>query len=226
MNNGFDIQAAYAITNHLAVTADMYKRWEKDIYSYYRNTYAFDSSVVKYKRGVVNIGFGYFFPTNRKQTNFINVYAGIGSGRMKVYDNGTYDSSVYNAAYYTNFFQWYIHPAFTFMPYRKAFLSVGTKFIFVNYYDVHTNYNQSQLYAAHLNVLQNRMRSIFQPSVNMQIPVNRSGWMFINWGFALSLFGDSSDGEYVSRFANLSAGLTIDFLKYKKRNKKASSRYQ
>ena len=67
---GWDLQGAYAISNHWAVTAAYFSRREKDVYDYI--SYNSQSSVVKYKRNLFDIGGGYFVPLNAKKTITFN----------------------------------------------------------------------------------------------------------------------------------------------------------
>ncbi|MEJ7672135.1 MAG: hypothetical protein WKF59_05375 [Chitinophagaceae bacterium] len=65
---GWDLQGAYAISDHWALTASYFNRREQDVYNYmYSNP--FDSSVVKYKRNLFEIGGGYFLSLNQKNHN-------------------------------------------------------------------------------------------------------------------------------------------------------------
>lgn len=220
-NNGFDIQAAYAVSRHWAITLDAYGRWEKDVYNANRFSYYFDSSSLRYKRVMINASAGYFFPTNSAQTIFMNIYTGIGFGKMNLHDKGRLDSTAYSRFYSSDIIKWHIHPAFTFIPYKKAWLSVGTKFTFLKYSKPGTNYTANELDAAYLHALQNNVRFFFEPSVTLQIPVSRLPWIFINGGFSICISGNEVQTSY-SRFLNASVGLTFDFFKYVKRNKKTS----
>src|SRR6185436_15498399 len=48
-NDGLDLQAAYAVSDHFALTADYFKRNEKDVFKDYDRS-LFDSSVIRYDR--------------------------------------------------------------------------------------------------------------------------------------------------------------------------------
>src|SRR6188474_2639221 len=57
-NDGLDLQAAYAVSDHFALTADYFKRNEKDVFKDYDRS-LFDSSVIRYDRNLTNFGAGY-----------------------------------------------------------------------------------------------------------------------------------------------------------------------
>lgn len=64
--NGFDLQAGYAISNHIGIIASYYNRRE---YEEERN-YNRGSSTVNYKRDFADVGIGYFRPINKRKTIF------------------------------------------------------------------------------------------------------------------------------------------------------------
>ncbi len=62
-NKGYDIQAAYALTNHFGLLASRYERKESDGFKRFRvlrNATSFDTSLAQYRRHFTEAGAGYF----------------------------------------------------------------------------------------------------------------------------------------------------------------------
>jgi hypothetical protein len=113
---GVDLQAAYAVGNHWAITTGYFNRRERDVYNYYNNNGPFDSSVVNYKRNLVDMGAGYFISLNPKKTIIFNFYGGMAFGKFSFDDNGQNDGAGYNRFHNSNISKWYFQPAINFMP--------------------------------------------------------------------------------------------------------------
>ena len=158
-NHGFDIQAAYAVTNHWALTFDHFSRKEKDIYDFYKYSRynIFDSSVVNYQRSITGFGGGYFIGLNERKKITFNIYGGAGFGKFNINDKGTDDSSaVYTRFHKTNVVKWYIQPGFNFMPGKYFWFSITTRFVFTRYSGITTSYSQQELEGLHLTNLENK----------------------------------------------------------------------
>jgi len=59
-NRGFDLQGAYAITNHFAIAANYYRRNESNNGS--KSSFRLDSANLRYKRQLTELAVGYFTP--------------------------------------------------------------------------------------------------------------------------------------------------------------------
>ena len=68
--NGFDLQAAYAISDHWALTTGFFERTERDIFTSTRYNF-FDSSILDYKRHITDMGGGYFIPLDKGKNLFV-----------------------------------------------------------------------------------------------------------------------------------------------------------
>ena len=220
-NHGFDVQAAYAITGHWALTADYFSRKEKDVYNYYQYG-LFDSSVVSYRRNMVSIGGGYFFGLNKRRKITFNIYGGAGLGKFSISDKGIDDSaSVYTRFHRANVVKWYIQPGFNFMPGNYFWCSFTTRFVFTRYPTVNTSYSYPELDGLNLLNLANRTLSFFEPSFNIQFGIPSCPWLKINSGFTLSanLTRIRKDDyvNYHSRTLTAFAGLNFDLSRINKK---------
>jgi len=214
-NRGFDIQGAYAITDHWAITADHFYRRERDVYNFSEYS-TFDSSIVNYKRNITGFGTGYFREMNRRGTVFFTVYGGVGFGKFNIHESGKDTTpAVYSRLYQSNLTKWYLQPGINFMPRSAFWCSVTTRFVFAKYSRTTTTYSQSEQETFNLKNLDGRTLSFFEPSYNMQVSVPHCPWLKINGGFSLSLNvtpnRDENNGSYYdSRGITASLGLTFD----------------
>jgi hypothetical protein len=87
-SDGIDIQTAYSLTDHWAITASYFYRRENDVYNYNSYSQPFDSSFVKYKRNLFEAGGGYFVPLNTKKSITANLYVGVAAGKFTFNDVG------------------------------------------------------------------------------------------------------------------------------------------
>ncbi|MBS1610952.1 MAG: hypothetical protein JSS70_19795 [Bacteroidetes bacterium] len=222
-NRGYDIQAAYAVTDHWAVTFDHSYRQEKDIYNFYEYS-GFDSSIVRYRRQITSVGAGFFHEMNRRGTVMFNFYGGVGFGKFNINDQGIDDSlTAYTRFHNSHVTKWYLQPAINFMPGTAFWCSISTRFVFIKYSNIATSYNPEEQERFDLKNLNNRVLSFFEPSYNMLIGLPRCPWLKINGvvAFAANISSDNNDGygiRYHSRGITGSLGLT--FVPSKLREKK------
>ena len=123
-NRGYDLQGAFAISNHWALTGSHYNRKEQDVYNAGYTTNYFDSSIVRYKRNITDIGAGYFMQMGKNRNAFFALYGGIGKGKLTWNDQGLDKSSLpYQRNLQVNLMKYFIQPAFNF--YSARYFSFG-----------------------------------------------------------------------------------------------------
>ncbi len=213
-NQGVDLQSAYAVTNHFALTFDFYKRWEKD---FYNTTYvpSYDSSIVGYKRDLTSLGAGYFFFLDKNKEITFNVYGGIGLGNFTIHDN-TIDPSGYNF-YKSNLTKWYLQPSFNFIINKYIYISYILKFSLVHYYNVATSYSGDELADYNLNSLPNSTLLFKENTVAFQFLLSKPDCLRIETSF--TIVSNAPEGYADRRATNASLGLVCDLSKihYKKK---------
>jgi len=219
-NRGFDLQAAYSITDHFAITADYFKRTERDIYiktpendvfSY------FDSSVVNYNRKLWNMGVGYFTALDKRKTITFNFYGGIGFGKFSLIDNGADAAQAYTRNHNTDITKWYIQPSIHFMPERYFSIGLVTKFSFVHYGNISTTYTASEQNYYSLDWLPGRTLSFFEPTLNIQAGSARLDWLKIEGSFCSTPLDPATPSNRLkTRGWNASIGLVFDLTRLKK----------
>jgi hypothetical protein len=207
--HGYDMQGAYSIADHWALTAGYFNRKEKNIYSYYSFNSPFDSSIVKYKRNLVELGAGYFLPLDREKDIFFNLYGGIGFGKFSFDDNGINNGTAYNRYHTSNITKWFFRPAInvTTGRYFRAALLLGSSL--VHYGNIHTSYTATELQSFSLDRIANRTLYFFEPGINFQFGVPEFPWIKLDMSIS-GVSHSSVDDILGVRGANTSIGLTFD----------------
>ena len=217
--HGFDVHGAYALSNHWAVTAGYFFRREKDYYTT-RNS-IFDSSDVRYKRNILDVGAGYFVFLDASKKISANIYAGIGEGNFSINDAGFNDSLAYNRFHNSSITKWYIMPSLNFFSSQSFRFSFATKFSFVHYGKIQTSYTGYELSYFGLDKIANTTLYFFEPAFSFQFGSREVPWLGINIVSSFTSDYHSHDDYNEShlnvRGANLSIGLSADFSKMKKK---------
>jgi len=214
-SNGFDMQAAYAITNHWAVTAAVFSRKEEDVFPN-KQSNIFDSSVVNYKRSIIEFGGGYFVPLNHQKTITFNLYGGMGLGRFIIDDAGKdANGSLYARNHKSGIIKWYIQPGLNFMlsEYFKFSLLLG-RLSFVHYANIKTNYTDDELKYFYLDKISNQTLAFLEPGTSIQIGIPQLPWLKIDG--SVTLTSALPDNYPNVRWLNGSIGLSFDFSKSRK----------
>ena len=214
--HGFDLQGAYAIGNHWALTAGYFNRREQDVYSRSYNLY--DTSVVRYKRNLFDIGAGYFIPLNTKKTITANFYGGFANGKFSFDDNGLDNNhTVYNRYHESAITKWFFQPSINFMTGRYVRFSFAAKFSFVHYGKIQTSYTSNELGYFGLDRIANKTIYFFEPSLNIQFGIPKYPWVKIDAVTSGTSYYYSDNSHLDVRGSNASIGLSFDFSKMKQK---------
>lgn len=214
-NRGFDLQAAYAVGNHLAVTATHFNRRERDIYpdEYYN---FFDSSDINYKRSITDIGLGYFVPVNEPGTLSFNIFGGIGLGKFSFTDRGIDNTGqLYGRFHRTSVTKGFVQPAFNLMANEYFRAAIIGRLSFVHYNNAVTNYSDEESRYFSLDRINNRTFTFFEPTLYFQVGFAQTPWLKIDGGITLSSDPASRVSGLETRNFNASVGLCFDFSKLK-----------
>jgi hypothetical protein len=215
-NDGLDLQAAYAVSDHWALTADYFKRNEKDVFLNYDRSF-FDSSVVRYDRHLSNFGAGYFMPITKDKQIMFNVFGGLGFGKFSFTDNGIDNGNNYSRYYNSDMTKWYIQPAINFFPGKYFRTGLIGKVSWVHFGAVATSYTPAELEYYDLDLLPGKTLSFFEATWNMQLTFNKMNWLYLDGGFTLCSEPFDNAINLEARNFNASIGLSIDFSKMKKK---------
>ncbi len=208
-SNGFDVQGAVAVTDHIAVQGNFYSRSEKG----YTGSSNGDSSVVRYKRNLVEFGAGYFTSINKKESVYFQVFGGVGFGKLNLKDAGnTFNGSIYNNFYNANFNKYYLEPAIIFRKKDLFAASLSTRFSLLSFRNIHTDYTKDERIDYKLDSLDHFNTVFLEPAFVNSFGFKKLPGMKIEYQFGLSLALDpNTDGQLFDyRPFNFSIGLTFD----------------
>jgi hypothetical protein len=165
-NRGFDLQAAYAFSNHFAVQASYFNRVESN--NGYKNGGNLDSAFIHYKRNLTEAGFGYFVPLNDDNEAMFQVFAGAGKGRFSFTDNGKDETgNAYNRSHQATITKWYIQPALMLRSEDNFASSFSSRFSFINFSSIKTNYTPAELTYYKLDGLANGSVAFWEPALTI-----------------------------------------------------------
>ena len=212
--NGVDLQAAYAVGKHWALTADHFRRSEKQV-GKDTDVPFFQSSTIRYKRKITSLGFGYFMPVIENKAIMFNALGGVGFGKFSFDDYGLNNGANYARYHNNDVIKWYVQPSINFFAGNHFRTSLIGKVSWVHYSESETNYTQPELEYLDLNLLAGRTLSFFEFTWNMQIVLGKGG-MHLEGGLTISTdpFGNITGLE--ARNLNASIGLGFDFSNMKR----------
>ena len=215
--DGFDIQGAYAITDHWMITTSYFNRNERD--KEYSNQ-IHDLNIF-YKRNIIEVGGGYFAVLNEKKTITINLLAGAGSGKFTINEKGTDQGSTYNRFYDVNVFKYYLQPSINFRPLKNFSFAFYVKPTFVRYGKFNTDYTSDEFKDYGFQGIYNRTLSFFELGYDLKFTIPGVPWLSIEH----TVSGISRDITYgyplISHSGNIAIGLNVNFAKIAKKKKVA-----
>lgn len=208
--SGWDLQGAYAIGNHWALTTSYLNRRERDNYNFGRN----ESSSISYKRNLFDIGAGYFLVPDKVKYFSFNLYGGMAFGEFSFVDDRTYSSRFHNSSITKSYFQ----PSVNFMPTPNFRMSFGTKFSFVHYGNIQTSYTPDEIQSLSLNRIANNTIPFVEPALNIQFGLRKYPWVKMDYTLSGTNRPFRYENTYLdSRTSNVSIGFSFDFSKMKKK---------
>ena len=212
-NSGFDIQGAYAITDHWLINGSIYNRKEQDSYGSQFNI--FDTSTINYKRQLFEIGGGFYTPLNADKLVIINLVANIGFGKFNLNDNGSINASIYQRYFDNNITKFSLQPSINVMPSEFFQFSVAARLNFVHFGGTNTNYTTIELTGLRLNELNGTTVQFFEPTINAEIGIPGVEWLKISLSNTLCF---RLNRNYVeNRLFNASIGLSFQLPSKNKR---------
>ncbi len=209
-NTGFDLQVAYAISNHFALQAGYARRTEKNFGDYSGGN--FDSSFINYKSSSTEFGIGYYASLYNNSQTVFQVFAGVGMGTFQFTDHGKdLSSKVYDRFHQIHATKIYIQPAIITGAKRGFAASLATGFSVIYFSKAKTDYTNAELDNYQLNDLGKNPVIFWEPAM-----VNTFGLkklpglrleLQVNMAFLVS-------GRLVNyRTFNVSGGIVLDIPK-------------
>lgn len=207
-NTAIDGQAAFALTDHFAVTASYYNRKELDNGS----GGGLNADAIRYKRNLVELGGGYFQKINKAGRGFFNMYGGFGYGKFSIRDVGKDNDMLDYFRYHdVNIFKMYLQPGFR-LGGRFSLLLLW-RFSMVHYHNLNTNYTTEEQANFELNkISKTRTQFFFEPTAGFQFAIPSAEWIKIEGGMSFVRAGNVE-----TRAGGVYWGLTFDLLTRKVR---------
>jgi hypothetical protein len=209
-SRGFDLQGAYAISNNFALQANYFKRTESN--NGYIVNGDLDSSFIRYKRQLTEIGIGYFKSLNKNNRVIFQVFGGVGKGKFSFTDNGKTSNDIdYSRTHQADVTKLYIQPAFMFRSKGNFAASLSTRFSFIKFGNIKTDYTQDELFNYNLDDLTYSFRTFFEPAFTSTFGFNKLPGVQFEFQFGLAVLTSS---HYVDHRAfNFSGGIVLDIPK-------------
>ena len=235
-STGYDVQAAFAITDNWTVLGGYSQKYLTQVYKYdstlYRPNYSppgsvtpsvfngFDSSVIKYHTSVFQLGAGYNLPLNHRKTITFSWYAGFDFGKLTMNDAGL-DSArkAYTRYYSVKTVKPWLQAAFNFGNSTKPVsLSIGGRLSILSYNSPTTNYSYDEFNYFYLNKLNTQSFLLLEPWINAQAMLPGVKWLRLDGQICLS----NNFGVRTPKTSTIngSIGLTANLANFLGRSKK------
>jgi hypothetical protein len=195
---GIDLQGAVAISDNWAIQASHFYRWEK-------SEGGSDSLTLKYQRNLTELGIGYYLPLNTNKNVFFQFFAGGGLGKFSFSDRDRFGYNFHEA----NITKIYLQPAILFRSKGSFTNSVSLRGSFINYRNIKTSYNASQLDDYKLSFLNNRSKFFIEPAYTGSFGFKNIPGLRFEMQLGLSFLLAQVYSDY--RTFNFSAGTWVDF---------------
>ena len=206
--NGYDLQGALAITDHIAVSAAYYHR---DDITYTSYTDYYDTSTIRVKRDLFEVGVGFFTAIDRKKHMLLQVFLGGGLGEMNLKEHGLDDNlDPFSRYFKARLLKFYVQPAITFRVKEIFAASVTTRISAVQFGNISSNYTEGEKESFRLKDIDQSLVIFFEPAVICSFGVNSLPGLRPEFQLGLSA---GSAGFIRSRFFNFSIGLNVDIEK-------------
>lgn len=194
---GFDIHGAYAISDHFAVQASYFNRWEK-------TEGGPDSINLNYNRNLTELGIGYYMPLNEKQNIIFQFFIGAGLGSFKFTDIDKLGNNYHQA----NITKIYLQPAFLFRSQGSFTSAVSIRGSIIGYSKIKTSYTATQLSDYKLDRLNSREKLFIEPAFTGSFGFKNLPGFRLEFQGGLSFLLSRTFFDY--RFANFSLGTWVD----------------
>jgi hypothetical protein len=207
-NDGYDLQGAYAVSDHFALTAAFSHRHERNVYD---STNTFGNTVnssLSYRRNTTLLGVGYFTPCNASGSSFFDLYAGYGIGRYQLDDDGVAPGPLYHQFHDCNVNNYYVQPGFHFNGRGAMQVSLATRINTISYYNIATDYTAAQEKSYNMAVIRNTVFSFLEPSFTIRGWAPGAPWIRIEFQASTSIKLNNTALYY--RESYLSLGLSFD----------------
>lgn len=206
---GYELQAAYAVTNHWAVMLGHGARREHDFYSKFSgfDDYYYLESDVRYKRRMTDIGMGYFTSVGADRMFYMGINGGMGFGNMTMMEQGiALDSSDYTRSYESRLNRLFFTPFISLHTSDQFKLSLSGRFTFVRFREQENTYLPLESDYLQLGSIQNKTQGYFEPALQAQYVFRQAPFLRLEGGFQFC-----SDKSYALQSRSITGFLGLNF---------------
>ncbi len=162
-NRGFDLQGAYAVTNHFGIAANYYHRNESNNGS--KAVGRLDSTQINYNRKLTELAVGYFTSLDQRKLVMFQIFGGIGKGRFSFTDIGKDRNGIdYDRNHRITVTKFYLQPAIMLQTQGNFAASFSNRFSFLKFGNIKTNYTATELYNYQLDSLTYGTHNFWEPA--------------------------------------------------------------
>jgi hypothetical protein len=216
-NHGFDMQGAWAVTNHFALTLDESTNRERNGSNdtFFQN----DSSVLSYKRNFTGFSAGYYTSLKNNSKMQLQVFGGAAFGSSKIFDDFSSNSSQVNKYHFSRVTKLFIQPALIYSPVKLFSASLSSRFTQVVFTNIRTNYTATELNNYILDSIGISPVFFWEPAVCYSVGFKKSPVKIRLQGSITVLLNH----RFVEHHdTNVGIGMTYDFLRSKQKKPAAS----
>ncbi len=211
----FDLQAAYALSNHIALQALYTKRTEQNFADY--NLNSFDTSIQHFNNQLIEFGIGYFTYMRSNKKVIFQIFAGAGKGSSSFTDEyQTPGNPAHKRFMNVDVTKFYLQPSFI-VRYRNNFTtSISNRVSFINFSNTQTDYSPDEIKAYRLASLDQETSIFWEPAFSNVIGIKKIPGLQFEIQMGISFILSQRPIDY--RSFNASAGVVLDLPKLFKGN--------
>jgi hypothetical protein len=135
-SSGLDIQAAFALSNKIAIKLDVFTKSENDKDDLKKEI--IDNYSINYKRKGIELSVGYYKYFGKKKNISFNIYTGLGFGNNS-FDGIFRNDSMINRTYSSNYTKWFLIPSIRLIGTKNYSLLLAYRLSVMKFNTINTN---------------------------------------------------------------------------------------
>lgn len=206
---GLDLHTAYALTNHIALMANQYARWEKNENG--NDYFSGDSLSIRYKRSLTEIGAGYFTPIANNST-ILQIFAGTAFGKFRIHEKSIKSGSSFTRFHESGVTKLFIQPSLIAGIHRNFTAAFSLRFSAIMYHNIQTDYSAAELDDYFLSGISQSPVFFWEPAMNFTFGFKEIKKIKFQLQAGFSVLMNRRFVDY--RSLNFGAGIVSDFLNH------------
>ena len=216
--HGLDIQAAYAITDHLAVQGSYASRNEKNYADYSVNSS--DTSLITYQRRSAELGVGYYTYMTARRNAVFQVFGGLSLGRSTFSDRFLKEPAGQEKYHHMDVTRLYLQPAIVIQAGQVYTTALSSRISLVYFRNISTNYTAEEQRSYQLEEPRSSGKIFWEPAFINYFGLKKLPGLKLELQCGLAFLMSQRFVDY--RSFNFSAGFTADLPKLFSRKTKQS----